>query len=92
MAKANRECAPTQTGSVICCPLEAVDIECRPLRADRLSKRAEETTSGTWRSPALKLKSATRSRQRTITSTPNIILGLPRAEKERKTLCRDGRL
>ena len=32
MAKANHECAPTQTGSVICCPLEAVDIECRPPR------------------------------------------------------------
>jgi hypothetical protein len=37
MAKANRECAPTQTDSVICCPLEAVDIECPPPRADRLS-------------------------------------------------------
>jgi hypothetical protein len=41
MAKANRECAPIQTDSVICCPLEAVDIECRPPRADRLSKRAK---------------------------------------------------
>jgi hypothetical protein len=27
--KDNHECAPTQTGSVICCTLEAVDIECR---------------------------------------------------------------
>jgi hypothetical protein len=42
MAKANRECASTQTGSVICCPLEAVDIECRQRRADRLSKRAKK--------------------------------------------------
>jgi len=33
---------PTQTGSVICCRLEAVDIECRPLRADGLSKRAKK--------------------------------------------------
>ena len=30
MAKANHECAPTQTDSVICCPLEAVDIACPP--------------------------------------------------------------
>jgi hypothetical protein len=42
MANANRECAPTQTGGVICCPLEAVDIERRPLRADRLSKLAKK--------------------------------------------------
>ena len=34
MAKANHECAPTQTGSVICCTLEAVDIACRPPRAE----------------------------------------------------------
>ena len=33
---------PTQTGSVICCPLEAVDIECRPPRADKPSKRAKK--------------------------------------------------
>jgi hypothetical protein len=42
MAKANHECAPSQTDSVICCPLEAVDIECPPTRADRLSKRAKK--------------------------------------------------
>jgi len=42
MAKANHECAPTQTGSVICCPLKAVDIERRPPGADRLSKRAKK--------------------------------------------------
>ena len=28
MAKANHECAPTQTDSVVCCPLEPVDIAC----------------------------------------------------------------
>ena len=39
MAKANHECAPTQTDSVICCPLEAVDIACPP---PRLSKRAKK--------------------------------------------------
>ena len=39
MPKANHECAPTQTGSVICCRLEAVDIECGP---PRLSKRAKK--------------------------------------------------
>ena len=42
MANADRECAPTQTGGVICCPLKAVDIECRPLRTDGLSKRAKK--------------------------------------------------
>src|ERR1022692_36493 len=93
MAKANHECAPTRTGSVICCPLKAVDIECRPPRADRLSKRAEETTNGIWRSPALKPKSATQSGQRTTTSTPNIIPDrCPRIQKERKSLCCDGHL
>ena len=40
--KDNHECAPTQTGSIICCPLEAVDIECRPPRAEGLSKRAKK--------------------------------------------------
>ena len=35
-------CAPTETSSVICCPFEAVDIERRPPRADRLSKRAKK--------------------------------------------------
>jgi len=38
----SQECAPTQTGSIICCPLEAVDIECRPPRAEGLSKRAKK--------------------------------------------------
>jgi hypothetical protein len=42
MAKANHECAPTQTDSVVCCPLEPVDIACPPLRADGLSKRAKK--------------------------------------------------
>jgi hypothetical protein len=36
------EYTPTQTGSVICCPLEAVDIERRPPRAGQLSKRAKK--------------------------------------------------
>jgi len=40
--KANHQCASTQTGSVICCTLEAVDIEYRPPRADGLSKRAKK--------------------------------------------------
>jgi hypothetical protein len=40
--KDNHECAPAQTGSVICCTLEAVDIECRPLRVKELSKRAKK--------------------------------------------------
>jgi hypothetical protein len=40
--KAKHECAPTQTGSVICCPLKAVDIECRPPRAHRPSKCAKK--------------------------------------------------
>jgi cysteine synthase len=38
----HHEYTPTQTGSVICCPLEAVDIESRPPRADRPSKRARK--------------------------------------------------
>ena len=32
---------PTQIGSVICYPLEAVDIERRPSRAGQFSKRAK---------------------------------------------------
>jgi hypothetical protein len=36
------EYAPTQTGRVICYPLEAVDIECRSPRAAELSKRAKK--------------------------------------------------
>jgi hypothetical protein len=42
MAKDNHECAPTQTSSVICRTLEAVDIERRPPRAKGLSKRAKK--------------------------------------------------
>jgi len=42
MAKANHECAPTQIDSVICCPLEPVDIACPPPRADGPSKRAKK--------------------------------------------------
>jgi hypothetical protein len=38
----NYECSPTQTGTVVCCPLEAVDIECRPPRAEEFSKRAKK--------------------------------------------------
>jgi len=46
--KGNHECAPTQSGSVICCTLEAVDIECRSPRAEELPKRAKKlwTISG----------------------------------------------
>ena len=40
--KDNHECAPTQSGSVICCTLEAVDIECRSPRAEELPKRAKK--------------------------------------------------
>jgi hypothetical protein len=38
--KDNHERAPAQTGSVICCTLEAVDIECRSPQAEELPKRA----------------------------------------------------
>jgi len=41
-AKDNHECAPTQSGSVICCTLEAVDIGCRSRRAEELPKRAKK--------------------------------------------------
>jgi len=40
--KDNHECAPTQTGSVFCCTLETVDVECRPPRVEELSKRAKK--------------------------------------------------
>jgi len=40
--KNNHECAPTQTGGVICCTLEAVDIGCRSLRAEEFAKRAKK--------------------------------------------------
>ena len=86
MAQDNYECAPAQTGSVICCTLEAVDIECRPLRVRRALKTRKETMSGIWRSPVLKPKSAIRSGQRTTTSTPNIILDrCHRTQKGRKS-------
>jgi hypothetical protein len=63
-----------------------------PAPSRRDLKPRKETMSGTWRSPALKPKSATRSGQRTTTSTPSIILGrYSRTEKERKTLCCDCR-
>jgi hypothetical protein len=49
--------------------------------------------SDIWRSPALKRKSATRSGQRTITSTPSIILDRCRQiQKERKSLELDGQV
>jgi hypothetical protein len=38
--KDNHERAPAQTGKVLCCTLEAVDIECRSPRAEELPKRA----------------------------------------------------
>ena len=47
MAKANHECAPTQTDSVICCPLEPVDIALPPAPSRWALKTREETTSGT---------------------------------------------
>jgi hypothetical protein len=40
--KGNHEYAPTQSGSVICCTLEAVDIEYRSHRAEELPKRAKK--------------------------------------------------
>jgi hypothetical protein len=40
--KDNYEFSPTQTGSVVCCPLEAVDIGCRTSRAEGLAKRAKK--------------------------------------------------
>jgi len=64
-----------------------------PAPSRRALKTREETMSGIWRSPALKRKSATRSGQRTTTSTPSIILDrCPRIQKERKSLCCDGHL
>ena len=64
-----------------------------PAPSRRALKTREETMSGIWRSPALKRKSATRSGQRTITSTPSIILDrCPRIQKERKSPCCDGHL
>jgi hypothetical protein len=43
--KDNHECAPTQTSSVTCCTLEAVDIGCRPPRAEEFSKRAKKLSA-----------------------------------------------
>jgi hypothetical protein len=40
--KGHHECARTQTGSVICGTLEAVDIEYRSPRAEELPKRAKK--------------------------------------------------
>jgi hypothetical protein len=40
--KNNDEYAPPQIGEAICQPLKAVDIECRPPRAEGLSKRAKK--------------------------------------------------
>jgi hypothetical protein len=61
-----------------------------PAPSRRALRTREEITSGIWRSPALKRKSATRLGQRTITSTPNIILDrCPRIQKERKSRCCD---
>jgi len=58
-----------------------------PAPSRRAFKTREETMSGIWRSPALKRKSATRSGQRTTTSTPSIILDrCPRIQQERKSL------
>jgi len=37
--KDNHEGAPAQTGKVICCTLEAVDIECGSPRAEEVPKR-----------------------------------------------------
>src|ERR1700758_2374391 len=49
--------------------------------------------NGTWRSPVLKPKSATRSGQRITTNTPNIISDRCAGTKNgRKRRCRDGRL
>jgi hypothetical protein len=39
------------------------------------SHNARRTMNGIWRSPKLKRKAATQSRQKTTTSTPNIISG-----------------
>ena len=38
-----------------------------------ISTTRRKTMSGTWRSPAPKLRSATQSEQRIITNTPSII-------------------
>jgi hypothetical protein len=40
--KYKQEYAPTQTRSVICCPLKAVVIECAPPRTEGLSQRAKK--------------------------------------------------
>ena len=59
----------------------------------RALKTRKKTMSGIWRSLVMKPKSATRSGQRTTTSTPNIISDrCARTQKGRKRLCCDGRL
>jgi len=40
--KDHQECAPTQTGVVICRPLEAMDTETQQLGAEVLAKRAKK--------------------------------------------------
>jgi hypothetical protein len=53
----------------------------------RALKTRKETMNGIWRSPERKPKTATRSGQRTTTSTPNIISDrCPRIQKGRKKL------
>jgi hypothetical protein len=60
-----------------------------PAPSQRALKTREETMRGISRSPALKPKSATQSGQKTITSTPNIILDrCSRIQKERKSILR----
>jgi hypothetical protein len=39
--KEEHEYTPTETGSVICCPLKTVVIERHPPRTERLSQRAK---------------------------------------------------
>src|SRR5271169_886293 len=64
-----------------------------PVRSRTALKMPEKTMSDTWRSPTQKPKSAIQSGQRTTTSTPNITSErCARIQKERKGLCRDGRL
>src|SRR5436190_4694181 len=60
-----------------------------PNRTDLTTR--EETMNGIWRSPKLKPKPATQSRQKTTTSTPNIISDrCPRTEERHKRLrCND---
>jgi hypothetical protein len=64
-----------------------------PAPSRRTHKTRKETMSGIWRSPVLKYKSATRSGQRIITSTPNIISDrCPRTQKGGKSFSGGRRL